>query len=423
MFRATQWVPSLAVLAACGLGGLVTMMAGLRPASAAAAYDPVTPAAQGSPPGVEDSSFPARTPPTAVDYLWVLRGALVDRASIDSVLARARRMGVRGLLVQTVGRGDACHRSDLLPRAEFLARAPADFDPFGVLVERARAEGLEVHAWINCLLVWSAPKKPKSPRHVINAHPEWIARLRDGRRMTSLGFRERGRKGVEGVFLSASHPGVRRWLVAVAREIAERYPVDGIHLDYIRHPSIEVGWDATSRARFALESGIDPDRFGRLKAGSRAAATAAWERFQRNQVTAIVRDVRDSVLAVRPGISISAAVVADTVRAERSNLQMWRDWVKDGLLDRAFLMCYAAPVQTVMDQLRSFADEFANHGRLIPGIAMYNTAPVAAALKIRGARALGYASIALYSYDSLFQERTYWTALRDQILFDDQENR
>src|SRR5439155_4049632 len=201
--------------------------------------------------------------------------------------------------------GDACYRSDILPRAEFIDRAAGpDFDPFGELLRRAHARGLEVHAWMNCLLVWSAPRLPRDPRHVVNAHPQWIARLRDGRTMTALGRDERERRGVEGVFLSAAHPEVRAFLASVAREIAQRYPVDGIHLDYIRDPSVAVGFDPTTRARFALETGVDPERRDRLPAPQRAAVDSEWLAFQREQVTAVVREVRDSVCAARPGLPI-----------------------------------------------------------------------------------------------------------------------
>ncbi len=367
-------------------------------------------------PGPRDSA--------AVDYLWVLRGSLATRASVDSVLARANRMRVRGLLVQVVGRGDACYRSDLLPRAAFLdPREGPDFDPFGELIDRAHADGLEVHAWMNCLLVWSAPERPRDPRHVVNAHPEWIARMRDGRAMTALGMRERERAGVEGVFLSAAHPGVKAWVASVAKEIVQRYPVDGIHLDYIRDPNVAVGWDWTTRARFALEQGVDPEHMERLGAEERVKVTAAWERFQCEQVTDIVRAVRDSVHAVRDGVLLSAAVIADTTRAERWNAQTWRAWIRDSLLDRAFLMCYGVPVQTVMSQLARFAAEFGGLDRIVPGIAMYNSDAVTAALKIKGARELGYPRIALYSYDSLFEGRTYWNALQLQLTPAAQGNR
>ncbi len=353
----------------------------------------------------------------AIDYLWVLRTALLDRASIDSVVARAREMGVRGLLVQVVGRGDAFYRSDLLPRSEALSNRPQDagFDPLGELVAGAHAAGLEVHAWVNCLLVWSGPKLPRDPRHVIRAHPEWIAALRDGRSMARLGLRERERLRVEGIYLTAAHPGVRTWIARVAREIAERYPVDGIHLDYIRQPDLAVGYDRDTRARFALESGVDPARFDRLPRAERAQVETAWASFQRRQVTAVVREVRDSLTALGPGRVLSAAVIADLGRAEGATAQPWRAWVRDRLVDRVFLMCYAPSAQTVMDQLVGLAEELGASDRIVPGIAVYNSPPSIAALKIRGARSLGYPTTALYSYDSLFSQPRTWALLRDQL--------
>jgi uncharacterized lipoprotein YddW (UPF0748 family) len=369
---------------------------------------------------VPDSAAPSaarragKTPAAAhegIDYLWVLRGALNRPSSIDSVVARARRMGVRGLLVQVVGRGDAYYRSDLLPRAEALWGSAPDFDPLAELIARAHPAGLEVHAWMNCMLVWSAPHRPRDPRHVLHTHPEWVARLRDGRRMSNLRPRDLKKLGVEGVFLTPAHPGVRKWVASVAGEIAQRYPVNGIHLDYIRQPGAPVGYDPTTRARFALESGVDPERLSRVAPGRRAALDSAWKSFQQRQVTATVREVRDSVEAARPGVSLSAAVIADTITAERTNAQNWRSWVKQGLVDRAFPMCYAPSVQKVMDQLLALVGEFGATERLVPGIAVFNTPLATAAVKLKGARQLGFPDLALYSYDSLVERSPGWSLL------------
>lgn len=351
-----------------------------------------------------------------VEYLWVLRNSLVDPADIPRLVARAKAMRVRGLLVQVVGRGDGWYRSDLLPYPEPLRAAGRD--PLGELLPLAHAAGLEVHAWMNCCLVWSGPRLPRDPRHVIRAHPEWIARMANGTPMTRLTPAEREELMVEGVFLSPGHPNVRHWIAGIAREIASRYPVDGIHLDYIRQPSVLIGFDPTTRARFALEHGADPDPanprdpFHRLPPEERAAMNAAWADFQGEQVTAIVREVRDSLDAVRTGIVLSAAVLADSLTAARRNRQEWSRWVRDGLLDRAFVMCYAPVVQTVLRQLSAMAS-WAGAARVVPGIAVYNTSPATAAAKIKGAHALGFPAVALYSYDSLWERDGLWARLHD----------
>jgi uncharacterized lipoprotein YddW (UPF0748 family) len=343
-----------------------------------------------------------------VDYLWVLRNSLVRAEDIPLVIARAKAMHVRGLLVQVVGRGDAWYRSDLLPPPEALQGAGRD--PLGELLPRAHAAGLEVYAWVNCCLVWSGPHRPRDPRHVVNAHPEWVARMSDGRSMTRLTPRQRARLKVEGVFLSPAHPGVRRWLAGIVKEIVTRYPVDGIQLDYIRQPGIAIGFDPTSRARFALEQGVDPLTFRRRPPAERARLEALWATFQQDQVTAIVREVRDSLNASRPGLPLSAAVLADTSVAWNKNRQTWSRWVREGLLDRAFLMCYAPMLETVLGQLTAVSGQI-GVDRIVPGIAMYNTSLSTAAAKIKAARALGFRTIALYSYDSLYERPGQWERL------------
>jgi uncharacterized lipoprotein YddW (UPF0748 family) len=317
-------------------------------------------------------------------------------------------MHVRGLLVQVVGRGDGWYASDLLPYPEPLREKGRD--PLGELLPLAHAAGLEVHAWMNCCLVWSGPRLPVDPRHVVRAHPEWVARMQDGRSMAQLSDEDRQRLMVEGIYLSPAHPGVRRWIAEIAREIATRYPVDGVHLDYIRQPSVGIGYDQTSRARFALEHGADPIMFHRLPPAERASMDSAWSAFQEAQVTAIVHDVRDSLNAVRPGLVLSAAVLADTLTAVRRNRQAWAEWLRQGLLDRAFAMCYAPQVQTVVAQLAAMSTQV-GVGKLVPGIAIYNTSPATAAAKIKGAHALGFPAVALYSYDSLIEREGLWQQL------------
>ncbi len=351
--------------------------------------------------------------PRAVDYLWVLRNSLVRAEDVPRVVERAKAMGVKGILVQVVGRGDAWYRSDLLPRPEPMQGR--DRDPLGELLPLAHAAGLEVHAWINCCLVWSAPNRPRDPRHVLNVHPEWVARLADGRPMTRLTPRQRERMRVEGVFVSPAHPGVRKWIAEIVQEVVSRYPVDGVHLDYVRQPAVAIGFDPTSRARFALESGVDPLRIARRPAPERARLDSAWAAFQLEQVTAIVRGVRDSLAVTRPGLPLSAAVVADSTTAWNLKRQPWSRWVRDGLLDRAFLMCYAPSVQTVLGELTAVSRQL-GVDRLVPGIAMYNTSLSTAAVKIKAARALGFPAVALYSYDSLYERPGQWERLRSFLI-------
>jgi uncharacterized lipoprotein YddW (UPF0748 family) len=191
--------------------------------------------------------------------------------------------------------------------------------------------------------------------------------------------------------------------------------VDGIHLDYIREPGISLASDPTMRAGFVWRTGIDPERIAELPRERRAWADSAWVAWQAEQVTAIVREVRDSLDRARPGLLLSAAVLPDTADARRNHAQAWPDWVRTGLIDRAFVMCYAPVVRTVRDAMLGYASELGTDGRVVPGIAVYNSPPAHAAAKIRAATAIGYPVLALYSYDSLVARNGYWAALQKQL--------
>ena len=365
--------------------------------------------ATASPPAAPDSASTR-----SVDWLWVTRVSLVSPDAVDRTVERAKQMGVRGLLVQVIGRGDAWYRSDRLPRPEALGDQPADFDPLGRMIEQAHAAGLEVHAWINCCLVWSADHPPADPSHVARAHPDWFAAVAPGRSLLHMSPRGWRRLHVEGAWLSPADERVRDWVAGNAAEVARRYPVDGIHLDYIRTPGIDAGYDGATRLAFAQETGVDRARLAGRPAAERAALADSFASFEDAQVTALVRAVRESLETIRPGLPLSAAVRPDPTEAARFYGQPWADWLADGLLDRAFPMCYSPETQTVLDQLEDIARRV-GRDRVVPGIAVYNAAPVRVASHVKGARALGFPELALYSYDALFGAPRYWQRLAPLI--------
>ena len=119
-------------------------------------------------------------------------------------------------------------------------------------------------------------------------------------------------------------------------------------------------------------------------------------------------------MSVPSRLALSAAVLADTATAERRHAQEWRAWVRAGLLDRVFVMCYARPVQTVLEQMVSYADDLGT-AHVVPGIAVYNSGAAAAAAKIKGAVEMGYRAVAIYSYDALDAQPGYWDALAGHL--------
>jgi uncharacterized lipoprotein YddW (UPF0748 family) len=336
--------------------------------------------------------------------LWVLRNTLVSEREIDRMLRRAKDAGFNVLFVQVRGRGDAFYNSAIEPRAELLS--DARFDPLSYLIAEAHRNGFEVHPWLNVFLVWAASWKPADTKHVLLSHPDWVAVRSDGRPLSELSRDEIEAMGIEGVFLAPGNPQVREHIRAVIRELVQNYNVDGIHLDYIRYPTMTVGYDPGTRTEFMRRYGVDPDQIandGEVLVGlfgdkGFQDLGIRWDEWRVSDLEGLIDSVHCDLKAVNPGVKLSAAVIADQQSATARHGQDWPSWLKRGALDFAVPMCYSASTRFVQTQVRSIQN-LVGAGKFYPGIAMYNQSPGRVVEKVRLLRQLGITGFSLFCYD------------------------
>lgn len=366
-----------------------------------------------------ESRFGSRRSPE-FRALWVLRSTLVSRPQIDNMLHHAVSNGFNVLFVQVRGRGDALYNSRIEPRSELLG--DTGFDPLAYVVERAHAVGLEVHVWLNAFLVWSAPQPPRSRDHVVLAHPDWIHVRADGRSLLDLSRAEIEGMGAEGVFLSPGNPEVRERLRAVVRELVGQYDIDGVHLDYIRYPSMEVGYDVASRTEFMRRYGVDPLDIERAdreivrlygEAGLRDLQSL-WIAWRSSSVTESVASVLSDLREIRPSLKLSAAVIADVTTATTRYGQNWPSWLESGLLDFAVPMCYSASTSFVRRQVNRIRG-LVGDGTFYPGLAIYNQSPTRVVEKVRALRELGVGGFSFFCYDPDRQRSYTLRALGESV--------
>jgi len=342
----------------------------------------------------------AAVPPAGEETraLWVVRHAISTPGRVDQVVEIASQLNINTLLVQVRGRGDAYFRSVLTPRAEELGATSPDFDPLERMIRRAHAAGLEVQAWINVYLVWSAGEAPRSPLHVVNGHPEWISVRADGQRLVEMLPEDFEQQKFEGMYLAPGNPEVKRHLREIVREIVTKYEVDGIHLDYVRYPEPTVGYDVATRTAFEREFGVDPVQIDQpdsifldvIGADRIPDLRARWIQWKKDQITDLVRDLRHDLDISGRSIKLTAAVIADQVAALNRYNQDWPAWLREGIVDAAIPMCYAKSTPVVERQ-------------------------IGAALSIPTERHV-YAGIALFSFDSLVGRAGYMRQMKNWAL-------
>lgn len=306
--------------------------------------------------------------------LWVTRWDFQRPEDVRSIVAAAHESGVTDIFWQVRGQGDAFYDSPYEPWGEDLTlrrdeknkpirdrsrRLDPGFDPLRLAISEAHALGIKVHAWVNAMPLWKGAEPPIDPRHPWNAHPEW--RLRDeGGRDQPLG---------EGyVVVNPVLDEVHDHLVRVVGDIADRYDIDGLHLDYIRFLSDELDkdklypGDARSLSLYARMVG-DRATVGQLN-------RTRYREWIRDRITTLVQRIGEESLAGHDDVVYSAAVWRRPDLARNQYLQDAARWVSEGTVDLIMPMIYTdndAQFTSDLDAWYSVVDR----RRVVAGIGAY----------------------------------------------------
>lgn len=328
--------------------------------------------------------FTAHSQAAECRYFWVVRDGLETPQQVDELLQRAQNAGANGVVVQVVGRGEAYYNSEILPSADFSGYE----DPLAYVIQKARPMGLEVHAWVNAFLVWSAPEAPVSPDHVYNTHPEWFTANQSGKNSRSYSKTEAEAAGLVGATLSPAFPGVREYIAEIAEEIAVNYDVTGIHLDYIRYPNSSFGFAPGETELYYLQTGLHP-----------GDSSEDWSIWRKQQVTATVSTVRAVLRSASPEVLLTCAVMADPHTAASEFSCHWRYWIQQGLVDYVFPMAYTSDPDLASNLAASVTRE--NPERVIYGIGVWNQTVANSLLGAEKALSSGAAGVCVFSLNSL----------------------
>jgi len=269
-------------------------------------------------------------PPRAI---WVVRQVYDSPEQIATLMENCRQAGFNTVLFQVRGNGTAFYRSKIEPWAEEYKNGDPGFDPLAVACHEAHCRGLALHAWVNVMPAWHGPSPPADQAQLYHTHPEWFLTDQHGRRqpLDSKFY----------VSLNPCLPEVREYLVKVFADLVRRYPIDGLHLDYIRFPldkspkANDYPHDRTTLKLYRSATGKRPgDDMG------------AWARWRTQQVTQLVSDIRQMVQRIRPGIRLSAACGPDLNKWGGRYHQDGSTWLRSGLVDCVFVMNYTPNIST-----------------------------------------------------------------------------
>ena len=288
--------------------------------------------------------------------------------------------GFNMILPNMLWGGVAHYPSDVLPRAH--VRALWRSNP--TVLRGGEKHGLEVHVWKVNYNLATAPK-------------EFLEKLRrQGRTQVSVA-------GEPCDWLCPSNPENRKLELESMLEVARRYPVNGLHLDYIRYPDSAHCYCDGCRRRFETESGrkvLDRNWPKECYSGERKEEYNDW---RCRQITALVAAVSREAKKIRPGLKISAAVFGSYPACRESVAQDWPTWIKAGYLDFVCPMDYTASDAAFVSLVRSQIKLTAGRVPLYAGIGATATGSTLAPDRVVGqivlARSLGAAGFTIFNFE------------------------
>ena len=392
--------------------------------AAAALCVPGRPAASGGPAhGPAVSAAESRA-------VWIW-GGTVRSEGPEAVAEAMKAAGVTDAILLVKGTaGTVGYPSAIAPHA-------ATVDTLGPFTDACHARGIRVHAWLNYHQDDAFGARTKNAYSIwhVRTMPAPPSSVNDGR-ICPL----RAQEEYNAYFLS------------IVDEILERYPVDGIHLDYIRYPHAVYCFCPAHQAKAAAE-GIDFTRvrtllnqtfyapadqktyFNAIASGDPDAVK--WAAMRSSEIEGVVRTVREAVdrhngrrpAGRRPVVQLSAAfmpegalsnLVTDRARSDQyalahyaqeyGRLSKWLSFVAP----MAYHKDYGRPASWVGQVVAGAAAKAGPNGSGVwAGIQTYNVTPQDVVDALSAARLNGSSGFALFRYGTTTPQA--WEALKPTI--------
>lgn len=322
----------------------------------------------------------AKAPKKEGRGVWLNPNARLFSGDWESSMKMLSDHGFNMVMPLMLWAGVAHYPSDVLPRSKVYETKG---DQLEQCCAAAKRHGMEVHVWKVAFNLETAPKL-------------FLDRIRrEGRFQADVDGKEYG-------WLCPSHPENRKSELESMLEAARKYPIDGLHFDYIRYPGENFCYCGGCRKRFEADSGKPVDDWPKdCRSGARKEEYNDW---RCRQIASLVEEVAREARMIRPGLKVSAAVFGEYPDCRQVMAQDWPKWVEAGWLDFVCPMNYTEKVPTfarlVRNQMRLAGGKVPLYPGMSPTPSGNNRNLDLILSQMRLTRELGADGFMLFQFDS-----------------------
>jgi len=273
---------------------------------------------------------------------------LSSRTDIIKLIDYAKQAGIKILFVQIYHGGKAWFPSKIADDSFYKDYLKSlHEDPFSLLIQKAHAQGIEVHAWLNLMSLGGN----KDAIFLKKYGTDILTRNQN--KKTSLDDFKIDNQ----YFLEPGDPRVRDDLGKIVKEILLTYPdLDGIQFDYIRYPDVHPHYGYTK---------INMERFKKVYPLENITENnLIWQNWRRAQVTEVLTKLVSIVRSQRPKMQVSTTGCMPYARAYYEANQDWAFWINSGLIDFVTVMDYATDLKVYERWVKALKEKVKDESKM-----------------------------------------------------------
>jgi len=307
------------------------------------------------------------------------RDATKGREFVRRELERIKRADLNTVYLETFWDGYTIYPSKFAPQRPLsipygvaykdAAGQNVSWDVLKVYLDEGEKLNLKIHAWLHIFHQWNTNLGGLEKSPIFKQFPEWAILDVKGSPLVKAEA-EGANRDIFKVFVSPSHPLVRKFLAQIVVETADKYPrLAGIQWDYIRYPlqtaDAPFDYNPLTLAQFQKETGLDARK---LSSADTPKEWKRWQDWKTAQVTEVVRELAEIVRRKRPTWEISAAVFPGIEENLRVKQQDWKSWAEKGYVDALLPMLYSTDYNRVEIWAKEFRKVVAPKTKIYPAI-------------------------------------------------------
>ncbi len=214
-------------------------------------------------------------------------------------------------------------------------------------IAAAKATGVGVHAWMNCLGIEDAPDATI-------------------RQFGKTGRLQEDSKGRQLPWLCPNNPENRRLLSRLATEIVSKHNPTGVHFDRLRYPGQNACFCKNCREAFFKYLGFRLQHWPDAALGGEYQAK--WNEFRVASIDAVLAEMTSAVLTANAKTYISVAVYPDCRQSPASIGQDWAKWCRSRKVSFVCPMNYHGSAPQFSGDIKRQIEFTRAPNMLVPGI-------------------------------------------------------